>query len=231
MGEKRCRLRAISMGLPHFGIVIQGPLDSRGFDTRLNILEYLAQADALPQFRFTFCLSTWPGAELGSLAPAAERLQVLWNTPPPGRDYENRRRQIVSALAGVRQLAIGEQPDFLLKVRTDQWLSLEQFAGIYSPCRRRRAYLRDCRRPGGLGFDPVPRPRLLLRRDRGRDALFLREHLRTQRGAMAARRGNRLRLEVPRRHPGYGAFGVLELAAQASALLQPLARPRRALSP
>ena len=113
------------MGPPHFGIVIQGPLDSRGFDTRPNILKYLAQADALPEFRFTFCLSTWRGAELGSLVPAAERLQILWNTPPPGRDYENRRRQIVSALAGVRRLTAGGQRDFLLKVRTDQELSLE----------------------------------------------------------------------------------------------------------
>lgn len=109
-----------------FGIVIQGPLDSRGFDSRATVMAWIEQARQLQQFDFTICISTWRCDQLGPLEALPANVFLLFNDPPGGPDYQNRRKQIWSSLTGARALMArgARRPDFLLKVRTDQQLDL-----------------------------------------------------------------------------------------------------------
>lgn len=104
-----------------FGIVIQGPLVSGGWNCRENILRLLA----LPtdRSRFSFCLSTWR-TEDTTLWENDERILVVKNDPPPGRDYHNRRKQIWTTLQGALALTKKNNLDYLVKIRTDQFIDL-----------------------------------------------------------------------------------------------------------
>lgn len=125
------------------GIVIQGPLASRGktgrhagIETRAVPAHDLGSVDCVPLIARTaeaahaagvdrVVVAAWDTedeADLARLPPTVEVLRV----PDPWRDGEgwhpmpNSPRQVVATLAGIRALLAGDAPSRVVKVRSDQ---------------------------------------------------------------------------------------------------------------
>ena len=100
------------------GIVIQGPIISQGFDStttiKRNIKEYLRHQSVA-----RIIVSIWQGERFTYSHP---KVTILHNTPPTGRDVNNRRRQWLSTLQGLQQLQKHTIITHVLKVRTDQYV-------------------------------------------------------------------------------------------------------------
>jgi len=100
------------------GIVIQGPINSQGFNStttiKRNIEEYLKHRSVAH-----IVVSIWKGERFTYSHP---KVTILHNTPPVGRDVNNRRRQWLSTLQGIRQLQKHKSITHALKIRTDQYV-------------------------------------------------------------------------------------------------------------
>ena len=123
------------------GIVIQGPINSRGFDStttiKRNIEEYLVRPSVAH-----IVVSIWKGEKFTYSHP---KVTVLHNTPPTGRDITNRRRQWFSTLQGIRQLQKHKTITHVLKIRTDQYVpsgTVEFMSTFYTP-KNLKAYQDD----------------------------------------------------------------------------------------
>jgi hypothetical protein len=106
------------------GLVIQGPLRSRTFEC-LPVLRRYQELVARLTDPPACCLSTWEGEEI----PREVRewgWSIVQSVPPAGWDLMNRRRQILSTRKGVEALLAQGVPDYVLKLRTDMELPLEQ---------------------------------------------------------------------------------------------------------
>jgi hypothetical protein len=114
------------------GIVIQGPIHSQGFDSattiKRNIEEYLRH----PSIDHIVA-SIWKGEQFTYSHP---KVTVLHNTPPTGRDVNNRRRQWLSTYQGTRQLQKHAAITHVLKIRTDQYVpasTIDFMSSFYVP--------------------------------------------------------------------------------------------------
>ena len=114
-------------------LVIQGPMVSAGnsgagtqkqfFDCNTNVQRLI---DATRTVVDGYILSTWQGQ---TVSVHDEKLEVLWlQDPGPQQTYfsnapNNELRQAYGCLEGVRQAIARFSPDYILRVRTDQYVA------------------------------------------------------------------------------------------------------------
>lgn len=108
----------------NFGIVFQGPLESRGFQCAPLLAAYgkrFRQMEKPPRC----CISAWKGGEVPAELTALG-WPVILNEPPLGYDLSNRRRQMLSTLRGAEALLRTGPLEFILKIRSDQSVPIER---------------------------------------------------------------------------------------------------------
>ncbi|MBA3723793.1 MAG: hypothetical protein H0W89_02755 [Candidatus Levybacteria bacterium] len=123
------------------GVVIQGPIISQGFDStstiKRNIEEYLQHPSVAH-----IVVSIWKGERFTYSHP---KITVLHNTPPTGRDINNRRRQWISTLQGTQYLKRRTAVTHVLKIRTDQYVPsaiIDFMSSFYIP-KNLKIYYKD----------------------------------------------------------------------------------------
>ena len=120
-----------------FGLVIQGPVHHRGFDSRENIRRLVD--DFGHRFR-AIVLSTWEGeADPGVEAGNFHALFSRDTTPHKSRDgipLRNRVRQMFSTKAGIDRLRELGGVDYVVKIRTDLHSDLNLIVDHLLDCER-----------------------------------------------------------------------------------------------
>lgn len=114
------------------GVVIQGPINSQGFDStstiKRNIKGYLQHPCVS-----SIVVSIWKGEQFTYSHP---KVKILHNTPPTGRDINNRRRQWFSTLRGSQYFKKHTSVTHVLKIRTDQYIpssTVDFMCSFYAP--------------------------------------------------------------------------------------------------
>ncbi len=103
------------------GVVIQGPVNSRGFDAVANVRRIADSYSALPACG-PLVLSTWEGEDAPLRHPG---LTVLLNRPVERDDAMNRLRQWRSTYEGIKFLRANTEVTHILKLRTDMYVAPE----------------------------------------------------------------------------------------------------------
>ena len=114
------------------GIVIQGPINSQGFDSTTTIKQNIEEYVRHPSVAH-IVVSIWKGEQFTYSHP---KVTVLHNTPSTGRDVNNRRRQWFSTLRGTRDLQKHTTITHVLKIRTDQYVptsTIDFMSSFYVP--------------------------------------------------------------------------------------------------
>ncbi len=100
-------------------IVIQGPLKSKNFDCRPNILRLIKEFTS-QNYIDDIYISTW---EKNDFIEIFDGIIYLHNTPPVFSDNMNRYKQFYSVNRAVLMIKEKGVSAFVLKIRTDQFIS------------------------------------------------------------------------------------------------------------
>jgi hypothetical protein len=100
-------------------VVIQGPLNSRSYDCRNNILQIINEFKNI-QSVDNIVISTW---SKNDFIPENDKIIYIPNNAPNFYDNMNRYKQFYSIYKAASEIKIIGKSKYLLKIRTDQYIS------------------------------------------------------------------------------------------------------------
>ncbi|WP_017258044.1 WavE lipopolysaccharide synthesis family protein [Pedobacter arcticus] len=101
-------------------LIIQGPLNSRGFDAVENVKKLVHTFSKQPQLD-KIIISTWSANE--NYFDNNEKVVYLENTAPNFKDFMNRYKQFISVYNAALYVKNNVGSKYLLKLRSDQFIN------------------------------------------------------------------------------------------------------------